>query len=63
MVSESSPFLPAGTGQIDLVAASKAATFAKYIVVELDSYLGDMMAAVQESYQYLTGAGIARGNK
>jgi sugar phosphate isomerase/epimerase len=63
MVSDSSPFLPAGTGQVDLQAASKAATFAKYIAVELDSYTGDMMKAVQESYNYLTSTGIARGNK
>jgi sugar phosphate isomerase/epimerase len=63
MISTSSPFLPAGTGQVDLKAAAKAATFAKYIAVELDSYVGDMMKAVQESYNYLTGTGIARGNK
>lgn len=63
MVSNSSPFLPAGTGQVDLLAASKAATFAEYIAVELDSYSGDMMQAVQQSYQYLTGHGIARGLK
>jgi len=63
MVSNSSPFLPAGTGQVDLLAASRAATFAKYIAVELDSYTGDMMEAVQQSYNYLTGAGIACGNK
>lgn len=63
MISNSSPFLPAGTGQVDLQAASKAATFAKYIAVELDSYAGDMMKAVQESYNYLTSTGIARGKK
>ena len=63
MVSTSSPFLPAGTGQVDLQAASKAATYAKYIAVELDSYTGDMMQAVEQSYNYLTSTGIARGNK
>jgi sugar phosphate isomerase/epimerase len=63
MVSDSSPFLPAGTGQVDLQAASKAATYAKYIAVELDSYTGDMMKAIEESYQYLTSTGIACGNK
>lgn len=63
MVSNSSPFLPAGTGQVDLQAASRAATYAKFIVVELDSYPGDMMKAVQESYSYLTGTQIARGTK
>jgi sugar phosphate isomerase/epimerase len=63
MVSNSSPFLPAGTGQVDLKAASQAAVFAKYIAVELDSYVGDMMHAVKASYDYLTSTGIARGNK
>jgi len=63
MVSHSSPFLPAGSGEVDLQAASQAATFAQYIAVELDSYAGDMMRAVQESYQYLTSTGIARGTK
>lgn len=63
MVSNSSPFLPAGTGQIDLKAASEAAKHAEYIVVELDSYNGDMMKAVEESYTYLTSQGIAQGRK
>lgn len=63
MVSDSSPFLPAGTGQVDLMAASAAAQEAELIVVELDRYEGDMMAAVQESYTYLTQAGIAQGRK
>lgn len=61
MVSESTPFLPAGRGQVDLLAASRAAAHADYIAVELDSYDGDMMEAVRESYNYLTGCGIARG--
>ncbi len=63
MVSDSSPFLPTGTGQVDLLAASKAATFARYIIVELDSYVGDMMQAIRESYNDLTSRGIARGRK
>ena len=63
MVSESHPFLPAGTGQVDLLAAAKAASYAKYIAVELDSYAGDIMTAIQESYTYLTSMSIARGTK
>ncbi len=63
MVSDSVPFLPAGAGQVDLSAASKAATHAEIIAVELDSYTGDMMEAVRQSYQYLTTQGIARGLK
>jgi len=61
MVSDASPFLPAGAGQVDLVAASKAARHVKFAAVELDSYEGDMLEAVHESYNYLTRAGIARG--
>lgn len=63
LVSKEAPFLPAGAGEVDLVAAAKAGTYAEYIVVELDCYAGDMMKAVQESYTYLTGNGIAVGRK
>lgn len=63
MVSSSTPFLPAGAGQVDLVAASAASEHVEYAVVELDSYEGDMMKAVQESYTYLTTEGIAQGRK
>ncbi len=63
MVGDSFPFLPAGTGQIDLKAASRAAKHAKYIAVELDSYPGDMMKAIQQSYTYLTTNGIAQGTR
>ncbi|MHC4886772.1 MAG: sugar phosphate isomerase/epimerase family protein [Planctomycetota bacterium] len=61
MVSDSSPFLPAGTGQVDLKAAAAVAEHAEYMAVELDTYTGDMMKAVQESYTYLTTNGIAEG--
>jgi sugar phosphate isomerase/epimerase len=63
MVSSSSPFLPAGTGQVDLLAASRAARHARYIAVELDSYSGNMLEAIAESYAYLTRNGIAAGRK
>ncbi|MBL6912555.1 MAG: hypothetical protein ISR40_02700, partial [Puniceicoccaceae bacterium] len=55
------PFLPAGTGDVDLIAASKAAQYAEYIVVELDAYDGDMLRAVEQSYRYLTDNNIALG--
>lgn len=61
MVSSATPFLPAGTGQVNLKGSAKAAKYAEYIAVELDSYAGDMMKAVQQSYAFLTTAGIARG--
>lgn len=55
-------FLPAGAGDVDLLAAAKSANHAEYIAVELDEYAGDMLAAVKQSYQYLTVNGIAQGN-
>ncbi|MDT8389122.1 MAG: sugar phosphate isomerase/epimerase [Lentisphaeria bacterium] len=63
MVSNSVPFLPAGTGMVDLRGAADAAVHAEYAVVELDSYAGDMMKAVRQSYNYLVGSGIAKGRK
>ncbi|MDP6491606.1 MAG: sugar phosphate isomerase/epimerase [Kiritimatiellia bacterium] len=63
MVSDSTPFLPAGAGQVDLLGAYAVAEHLEYAVVELDSYEGDMMKAVQESYTYLTTKGIAQGRK
>jgi sugar phosphate isomerase/epimerase len=55
MVSNDKPFLPAGTGDIDLVAVAKAATHMEYGVVEIDSYEGDMMKGIAQSYTYLKG--------
>jgi len=63
MVSDAVPFRPAGQGQVDLVAASKAVLHAEYLAVELDSFEGDMMQAVKESYRYLTANRIAQGVK
>ena len=42
-------------------SAAEAAAHAEYIAVELDSYPGDMMEAVAESYRFLTAQGIAAG--
>jgi sugar phosphate isomerase/epimerase len=63
MVSDAIPFRAAGTGQVDLIAASKAVAHAEYIAVELDSFEGDMMQAIKDSYAYLTSQKIAQGTK
>jgi sugar phosphate isomerase/epimerase len=63
MVSEQSPFLPAGQGDVDLIKAFQAVEHAEYIMVELDSYTGNIMEAIQESYTYLTSQNIAHGTK
>jgi len=63
MVSDAIPFRAAGKGQVDLIAASKAVRYADYIAVELDSFDGDMMQAIKDSYAYLTAHKIALGTK
>jgi len=63
MVSDSIPFRAAGSGQVDLIAASKAVRHAEYLAVELDSFSGDMMQAIKDSYAYLTSQKIAQGKK
>ena len=37
--------------------------FLRWNVVELDSCDTDMLTAVRDSYQYLVGKGLARGNR
>ncbi|HBR94712.1 sugar phosphate isomerase/epimerase [Coraliomargarita sp. SDUM461003] len=63
MVSDSIPFRAAGTGQVDLLAAYQAVQHAEYIGVELDAFEGDMLQAIQQSYEYLTSNKIAQGTK
>tara|TARA_R100000027_G_scaffold52103_1_gene40777 strand:- start:8694 stop:9455 length:762 start_codon:yes stop_codon:yes gene_type:complete len=53
-------FLPCGEGDVDLVAAANAAEHAELAAVELDYYSGDMLEAVEKSYQYLTLKGLAQ---
>lgn len=62
-VSDAIPFRVAGTGQVDLIAASKAVHHAEYLAVELDSFDGDILQAVKDSYRYLTTHQIAQGKK
>ncbi|MEM7128957.1 MAG: sugar phosphate isomerase/epimerase [Chloroflexota bacterium] len=53
-----------GSGVIDvpaIIAAGKE--HAEWLIVELDRCATDMMEAVQESYTYLVGEGLARGNR
>ena len=63
MVSDAIPFRVAGTGQVDLIAAAKAVQHAEYLAVELDSFDGDILQAVKDSYRYLTTHEIALGKK
>jgi sugar phosphate isomerase/epimerase len=56
--------LAAGEGVMDfpaIIAAGEGVT--EWLIVELDRCETDMLEAVQKSYAYLTGEGLARGNK
>ncbi|MBN1933583.1 MAG: sugar phosphate isomerase/epimerase [Anaerolineae bacterium] len=58
------PMTPIGTGVMDfpaIVQAGKGHT--EWMIVELDRCATDMVQAVQESYDYLVGEGLARGSK
>lgn len=54
-----------GAGKMDIPAVIAAADpeVLEWLVVELDNCTTDMLTAVRESYQYLTGKGLAKGRK
>ena len=55
---------PIGTGVMDFPAIVEAgAGHTEWMIVELDRCDTDMVGAVQQSYDYLVGEGLARGNK
>ncbi len=57
------PMVAAGEGVMDipaLVAAGEGHT--KWLVVELDACATSMIEAVERSYRYLVGSGLAQGN-
>jgi sugar phosphate isomerase/epimerase len=56
--------LPLGEGVMDIAAIVKAGEgHTEWLVVELDRCDSDMVEAVQKSYDYMIGKGLARGNK
>ncbi len=64
-LKEGEPHLAVGDGVMDMPAIIGAADPAvlEWLVVELDSFNGDMMDAAKRSYAYLTSKGLAKGNK
>jgi sugar phosphate isomerase/epimerase len=56
------PQVALGQGTMDLRGLA-AASQAEWFVVELDVCATDMMQAIEQSYQYLVGEGLARGNR
>jgi len=56
------PMTAAGQGKVDLVDAIHAGD-PNWLIIELDECATDMMEAVEQSYRYLVGNGLAAGNK
>jgi len=58
------PHTAVGQGRVKMAPIVKAADakVLQWLVVELDECATDMMRAVEDSYTYLTGAGLAVGN-
>jgi len=59
------PHTAVGAGKMDIPAVIGAAdpSVLEWLIVELDYCATDMMQAVRGSYQYLTGQGLAEGNR
>ena len=56
------PMTAAGSGKVDL-AESIPLVDPKWLILELDFCATDMLEAVEQSYRYLVGNGLAEGNK
>ncbi len=61
-VSPAKPMSAVGDGVIPWAPVFEAAGAAEWAIVELDESATDMMEAIEKSYDYLTGAGLAYGN-
>lgn len=59
------PHTAVGAGKMDIPAVVKAADpdVLQWLIVEIDKCATDMTEAVRESYKYLIGEGLARGNR
>ena len=52
----------AGQGTLDFPAIAKAGKAAEWMIVEFDACSTDIMEAVNDSYKYMIGSGLARGS-
>ena len=59
--TEKDPMVAVGQGVLDFHAIIPAASGAQWLIVELDRCASDMLKAVDESYCYLVGEGLAHG--
>ena len=58
------PMTAVGEGSVDIPAAIQAGgAHTEWLIVELDACATDMLAAVHQSYNYLTERGFARGKQ
>ncbi|MBV9850283.1 MAG: sugar phosphate isomerase/epimerase [Armatimonadetes bacterium] len=64
-LEKDAPHTAVGGGKLDISAVIGAAdpTVLEWLIVELDACATDMTEAVRQSYAYLTGQGLAAGNK
>ena len=56
------PMTAAGAGKVDIAEAIHAGN-PNWLILEMDFCATDMMEAVEQSYRYLVGNGLAAGNK
>ncbi len=62
--NKAEPMTAVGEGVMDVPALLQAAgEVPEWLIVELDRTAGDMMLAVEKSYDYLVGEGLAQGTK
>ncbi len=57
------PMTAVGDGTVDIKAALGAGDAVEWHIVELDRCEGDMFAAIEKSYRYLTGSGLSKGRR
>jgi sugar phosphate isomerase/epimerase len=57
------PMVAVGSGSMDIAAILRSASGAQWHIVELDRCATDMFTAVEDSYRFLTGAGLSRGRR
>lgn len=64
-IDPASPMTAVGHGKLDMPAIVGAAdpNVTEWMIVELDACATDMTEAVRDSYTYLVGNGLAKGNK
>ena len=59
--TQDAPMVAVGQGVMDFHTIIPAASGAQLLIVELDRCATDMLQAVEESYRYLVGEGLAHG--